>query len=525
MSSVSDNAMELLDEQGKLYTYLKNFIVNSIDKAKVADRNKFAYERRLEILNQYWQTFMKNNLKLSSYCNDPAYKDNVYFKEDLYTAGENFYVTAGSRLQSEIEALNVSAHTVIETSSPNTSTRLAAVRANFPNVPQFQTMGHSTPKLPVPKFDGTQKEWDSFKELFTANIINYGRLSDAVKLQHLVGNVSGPAKKALKGIPITSANFQVAWNKLRRRYDNDRRRLYVYLEALINLPQVPAKSAQELTSLVDEVEEAVKGLNDLNCPVAEYDNWFVHLIVKRLDADTRKDWQVHEEKVEGFSTYANLLLFLENRIVSLTDPNESEALLATPVSESKNKSTGQRNIQNDIKKSISSHHAQDRNQYKSQANKKPAGKCLYCSGDHLVYKCSAFLKLNAVARLKHTRSQGRSPNCFSNKHTSNCPSERRCTVGGCNEEHNSLLHADRSTLRVHAAKDELDVSAKPGISREAAAKDSASYCSFSNKSVLLATAKVVLRNKAGDSRSRPCRLRFNEVVRFKNSRERPAVRC
>ena len=67
MSSVGDTAMELLDEQAELYVYLKNFIVNSIDKAKVADRNKFAYERRLEILNQYWQTYMKNNLKLSNY--------------------------------------------------------------------------------------------------------------------------------------------------------------------------------------------------------------------------------------------------------------------------------------------------------------------------------------------------------------------------------------------------------------------------------------------------------------------------
>ena len=145
--------------------------------------------------------------------------------------------------------------------------------------------------------------------------------------------------------------------------------MYVYLEALSNLPQVPAKSAQELTSLVDEVEEAVKGLNDLNCPVAEYSNWFVHSIVKKLDADTRKDWQVHEEKVEGFSTYANILSFLENKIVSLTDPNEPEAPLATPIPESKKKSTGQKNYQNDTKQSFSSHHTQDRNQYKSQANK------------------------------------------------------------------------------------------------------------------------------------------------------------
>ena len=101
--------------------------------------------------------------------------------------------------------------------------------------------------------------------------------------------MAGPAKQALEGIAVTSTNFGVAWDKLKRRYDSNRRRLYVHLESLINLPQVTSELAEQLRFLVDTAEEAVKGLTNLERPVGEYDDWFVHLLVKKLDSCTKKD--------------------------------------------------------------------------------------------------------------------------------------------------------------------------------------------------------------------------------------------
>ena len=185
-------------------------------------------------------------------------------------------------------------------------------------------MGHSTPKIPIPTFNDSQKEWDSFKELFTASIINDGRLPEIVKLQNLLLHVTGPAKQALKGVTVNSTSFTVAWEKLLWRYDSNKRRLYTHFEALINLPKVTVESRAELSCLVDRVEEAVKSLTTLNCPVKHYNHWIVHLVVRKLDPQTRKDWAIHEEGQEDLSTYKTLLKFLENRINSLNDPSDTE---------------------------------------------------------------------------------------------------------------------------------------------------------------------------------------------------------
>lgn len=116
--------------------------------------------------------------------------------------------------------------------------------------------------------------------MFTVVVINDTRIAKAVKLQHLLNNVQGTKKKqVLRGVKVNSTNFKVACDKLLRRYDDKKRRLNCYLEALINLPVVVKKSFRELSLLVDRAEEAVRCLEDLACPIDQYDNWFVHLIV------------------------------------------------------------------------------------------------------------------------------------------------------------------------------------------------------------------------------------------------------
>ena len=143
-----------------------------------------------------------------------------------------------------------------------------------------------------------------------------------VPFQHLAASVSGPVKQALKDIPVTSTNFTVPWNKWKHRYDSNKRRIYVHLESLINLPQVSSESSEQIGRLVDKADGAVQGLTDLGCPVTEYDNWFVHLLFKKLDSSTNRDRAIHEEGVKDFSAYDNLFKFLENMINSLSDPFE-----------------------------------------------------------------------------------------------------------------------------------------------------------------------------------------------------------
>ena len=66
--------------------------------------------------------------------------------------------------------------------------------------------------------------------------------------------------------------------------------------------------------------------------------WFVYLIERKLDPDTNLSWAIHKENVESFSTYKDLLSFLECRITSLKtltplkSPNDTNAKKAEKLS-------------------------------------------------------------------------------------------------------------------------------------------------------------------------------------------------
>ena len=154
-----------------LLKYLKNLIVNSIDKVKKTARDKRHYESRLDLLRGYWTKIFENHLDLALYSEDPQYKDNAYFKHDQFAGGENHYIAAAARLQNEIDTINTEASTQqlqlgIWLPGINVQTN-SQINAHL-----MQPASHPTPKIPIPNFSGMQKDWDSFKELFTARILS-----------------------------------------------------------------------------------------------------------------------------------------------------------------------------------------------------------------------------------------------------------------------------------------------------------------------------------------------------------------
>ncbi|CAB0037542.1 unnamed protein product [Trichogramma brassicae] len=135
---------------------------------------------------------------------------------------------------------------------------------------------------------------------------------------------------------ITEANFDVAWDKLMRRYDNKRIRLTNTPEHLIQLPMVKTRSAQELSDLIDHSEEAFRSLKELQCPVEHYDAWIVHCIVRKLDANSRESWEISREDAADLPTYSDLINFLERRIHSLEQARPSNGNRDAHASRSRN---------------------------------------------------------------------------------------------------------------------------------------------------------------------------------------------
>ena len=78
-------------------------------------------------------------------------------------------------------------------------------------------------KLPVvqlPNFDGKVEEWKRYSETFKSLIHNHAELSNIQKYQYLTSSFRGSAAKLIESIDISNENYEIAWELLRKRYDN-----------------------------------------------------------------------------------------------------------------------------------------------------------------------------------------------------------------------------------------------------------------------------------------------------------------
>ncbi|XP_065355278.1 uncharacterized protein LOC135949606 [Calliphora vicina] len=87
------------------------------------------------------------------------------------------------------------------------------------------TSSRSTLKLPacdIQNFDGGYSKWPAFRDMFQAVIGKDSSVAPAQKLYYLRTKVRGEAYQAIKDFNLVDDNFQLAWEKLKNRFENRR---------------------------------------------------------------------------------------------------------------------------------------------------------------------------------------------------------------------------------------------------------------------------------------------------------------
>ena len=74
--------------------------------------------------------------------------------------------------------------------------------------------------------------------------------------------------------------------------------------------------------------------------------------------------------------------------------------------------------------------------------------------NHLVYKCSDFLKLSVVKRERFVQESQRCHICFAKHATKDHRGSFQCSINNCGQRHNRLLHANTSTSDNTSLQDE-----------------------------------------------------------------------
>lgn len=148
------------------------------------------------------------------------------------------------------------------------------------------------PKLDLPKFSGKYDEWFLFYDSFSAIIHANASLSNIHKLQYLRAAII-----VISSLEILDANYAIAWNLLKERYDNKRVIVQTHLKSIVDLPVMTKENASELRQIADGTARHVHALRALKRPTKAWDDILVYILSSKLDINTAREWQSSLEGV------------------------------------------------------------------------------------------------------------------------------------------------------------------------------------------------------------------------------------
>ncbi|GAB0086571.1 hypothetical protein DMENIID0001_006610 [Sergentomyia squamirostris] len=309
------------------------------------------------------------------------------------------------------------------------STLITPARSSPPTEPYT----HSTPavKLPqmnLPTFDGKFSQWMSFKDRFTASVVNYPRISNVTRLEYLKSTLTGDAASAVKNIAITDDNFQVAWKILVDKFERKNDIAGEHIRAFYSMPKVTANNPNAIQDVSNIFNESTMALAAMD--VTQKDLWLIQFTLDKLDSESRILWGRELAKRESgaeIPTIEEFSKFLDQRCVDWKNAIDAAKTGDNPHTQTNQnktltKFTGQKKSATALTTITSA----------STKN------CRCCEEEsHQLFKCPKFLKLPACERFQVVKKFSLCRNCFASHMTNTC-TYRKCQK--CQGRHNILLH-------------------------------------------------------------------------------------
>lgn len=299
------------------------------------------------------------------------------------------------------------------------------------------------PPLVLPEFSGQYEKWSNFCDSFTAIIHNNPNLSNIQKYYYLQASLKGEAAYIVESLEISDANYSVAWGLLQDRYQNKKCIIKNHVKLLFDLPSVKQDSFSSLRVFLDNFQKNFRALKNMKEPVEAWSTILIHLLLTKLDTNTRKEWEISTKDIIS-PDIDKFIAFLTERC------NVLESI--------DNKSTSQISNQTTFnKKSVYIHNKTHSN---IAVTKSP---CIFCQGEHSIYFCKDFQKLSVPLRLQAMRRLRACTNCLRLGHTNSDCNSGTCRT--CKNKHNTLLHLGRQDQKNGQSSNAPDQT-KPIISEQ-----------------------------------------------------------
>lgn len=119
-----------------------------------------------------------------------------------------------------------------------------------------------------------------------------------------------------------------------KRYDNERVLFSARMSSTLSCPPATKKLVDEIFRLLDAINECIRAFKNMGKPVDQWDDWYAHLLVHKLNPVTREDYETSLKDSKALPTYEELTKFLDTRVRSLEATSSND--ICTESNPSKN---------------------------------------------------------------------------------------------------------------------------------------------------------------------------------------------
>lgn len=426
-------------------------------------RTEAEVRARLRLLERNWKQFDETWFawkKAAAKCPDIA---DATFSNEQYDETEFNWGAADGTLNDMLAEM-----------VPEPAAQPAAV--NVPNANANADCVLRMKAIEPPTFSGEIEEWVSFRDLFSSVVTRNHSLTDVHRMQYLRAACQGKAADVIRHLEVSAGNFQIAWEALKRRFENERLLVSRLIKRLLELPHMTRECPVELAKLLDGTTQVLGGLKVLKRPTDQWDDFLVVHTTLKLDMETRMRWERSIAATTEMPTFKEIDEYLSGVLRSFDAVRDEREYATRP-----NNHAG-----NNSRRVVQTHVVESRN---------PA--CPMCNGTHPLFRCPRFLEQPVDERHNFILTSRLCFNCISTKnHAAQfCNSRYTCAI--CQAKHHTLLH--QPTVPAPISRNPFSTapqptSAEPGPTRTV----NTNVCqSVTTTGVLLPTAWVTVTAENG----------------------------
>lgn len=337
------------------------------------------------------------------------------------------------------------------------------------------------PKIDLPHFEGGYHSWLEFRDTYVSLIHTNDSINTINKFHYLRASLKGSAALMIQSLDLRAENYQIAWQLLSERYDNEKLLVTNHVNALFNVEQIHKESSKALRNIIDVTNKNLRALATLGQPTDHWDTLVIHIMSSKLDSVTYREWEERRNSISSPPNLSFFLKFLANRSDFLETLEESKA----------NRLHKQEVFSSSFSKpkSLIASSSFDK-------NKKSHYTCPLCKKEHNLFMCTAFRSLPVETRIQKAKLFKVCLNCLCHGHTDNKCRLSHCKY--CKQKHNTLLHSEALRQQEPTAENVALPTNITSTSNNVALSVKTSSSTATSNYVLLSTALVKVLDRDGN---------------------------